>query len=111
MGEATAGRQDTGRQKRQGESLPNRQEIQYTEVEVGVWRNRMHKRIRHRPIRLYPYALNLPLWSFPLVGPSPTPLAPRLPMPNLYKSRHKLQPRKIYLVPLSKERLSRGGSE
>ena len=61
----------------------------------------MHKRIRHRPIRLYPYALNLPLWSFPLVGPSPTPLAPHLSMPNPHKPERKLQPRKIYLVPMT----------
>jgi len=59
----------------------------------------MHKRVRYRRIRLYPYDLtNRPLWSLPLASPSPTPIAP-----IFYK--HRLPYRKIALValmPLSK---------
>ena len=60
--------------------------------EVGEERDTMGKRVRHRIVRLYPYDLTATtLWRLPLIGPSPTPLAP-----NLRKHTH--QPRKIHLV-------------
>ena len=63
--------------------------------EVGEGQDTMEKRVRHRIVRLYPYDLTaITLWRLPLIGPSPTPLAP-------YLRKHTPQLRKIHLVSIA----------
>ncbi len=57
----------------------------------GRWDNMLGK-VRHHRVHLYPYeVIDTPLWSLPLIGPSPTPLPP-------YPRPCKRLPRKIHLV-------------
>ena len=52
------------------------------------------KKVRHHRIHLYPYDFfTAPLWSLPVIGPSPSPM-------TWYSRTRRVCLRKIHLVPM-----------